>query len=239
MEQRQDHKYGTLSGLTILAILILACACASKLSSWINMPVLVVFLGVGMLAGSEGIGHIPFEDPQIANVIGSIAMAFILFSGGFDTKWSSVKSVVGYGGVLSSLGVLLTALFVGLFTYFFFRWQLPGRTIPLSWCLLLGSIVSSTDAAAVFSILRSKSVSLRGKLQPLLEFESGSNDPMAAFLTVFLIPIAIAETKSGTPTQLLRVLQIFPSFLMRMTLGLILGIAWGKRGRLALQQNQF
>ena len=98
--------------LTVLAILILACACASKLSSWINMPVLVVFLAVGMLAGSEGIGKIPFEDPHIANIIGSIAMAFILFSGGFDTKWSSVKSVVGYGGILSSIGVLLTALFV-------------------------------------------------------------------------------------------------------------------------------
>lgn len=214
--------------LTVLAILILACACASKLSSWINMPVLVVFLAVGMLAGSEGIGKIPFEDPHIANIIGSIAMAFILFSGGFDTKWSSVKSVVGYGGILSSIGVLLTALFVGLFTWFFLRWQLPGRMIPLSWCLLLGSIVSSTDAAAVFSILRSKSVSLRGKLQPLLEFESGSNDPMAAFLTVFLIPVAIAEAKSGVSVGFSVYWQILPSFLMRMTLGLILGIAWGK-----------
>ena len=215
-------------GLTVLAVLILACACASKLSSWINMPVLVVFLGVGMLAGSEGIGQIPFEDPRIANIIGSIAMAFILFSGGFDTKWSSVKGVVGCGGILSSIGVLLTALFVGLFTWFFFRWQLPGRTIPLSWCLLLGSIVSSTDAAAVFSILRSKSVSLRGKLQPLLEFESGSNDPMAAFLTIFLVPIAIAETKSGTSTGFSVYWQILPSFLLRMSLGLVFGILWGK-----------
>lgn len=127
--------------LTVFAVLILACACASKLSSWINMPVLVVFLGVGMLAGEEGIGHIPFDNPNYANVIGSIAMAFILFSGGFDTKWNSVKSVVGIGGLLSSLGVLLTALFLGVFT-FFSALALPDKHFPLSWSLLLGSIIS-------------------------------------------------------------------------------------------------
>ncbi len=215
--------------LTVFAVLILACACASKLSSWINMPVLVVFLGVGMLAGEEGIGHIPFDNPNYANVIGSIAMAFILFSGGFDTKWNSVKSVVGIGGLLSSLGVLLTALFLGVFTFFFLRWQLPDKHFPLSWCLLLGSIISSTDAAAVFSILRSKSVSLKGKLQPLLEFESGSNDPMAAFLTVFLIPIALADMQNpNAATDYGVYLQIIPNFLTKMTLGVVLGIMWGK-----------
>jgi len=137
--------------LTIFAVLILACACSSKLSSWINMPVLVVFLGVGMLAGSQGIGKIPFDDPNVANWIGSAAMAFILFSGGFDTKWSSVKRIAGYGGILSSIGVLLTALFVGVFSHLYISWQHPDMNIPLSWCLLLGAIVSSTDAAAVFS----------------------------------------------------------------------------------------
>lgn len=215
--------------LTVLAVLILASACASKLSSWINMPVLVVFLAVGMLAGEEGIGHIPFDNPNYANVIGSTAMAFILFSGGFDTKWSSVKSVVGLGGLLSSVGVLLTALFLGLFTYFFLRWQLPEQNLPFSWCLLLGAVISSTDAAAVFSVLRSKSVSLKGRLQPLLEFESGSNDPMAAFLTIFLIPIALADMQNpGVQPDYWVYLKIIPNFLTKMTLGVVLGIMWGK-----------
>jgi len=214
--------------LTIFAVLILACACSSKLSSWINMPVLVVFLGVGMLAGSQGIGKIPFDDPNVANWIGSAAMAFILFSGGFDTKWSSVKRIAGYGGILSSIGVLLTALFVGVFSHLYISWQHPDMNIPLSWCLLLGAIVSSTDAAAVFSVLRSKSVSLSGKLSPLLEFESGSNDPMAAFLTVFLIPIAMAEAKTGTAPAFSVYWAILPNFLLKMSLGIIFGFIWGK-----------
>ncbi len=214
--------------LAVIGILILACACSSKVSSWLNMPVLTVFLAVGMLAGTEGIGHIDFDSPDLANMIGSIAMAFILFSGGFDTNWSSVKRVLTYGGILSSLGVLLTALFVGGFTYYFFQWWLPEKNLPFSWCLLFGSIISSTDAAAVFSILRSKSVRLRGNLQAMLEFESGSNDPMAAFLTLFMIPIVATEMKSGQAPHLSSYAVILPAFLLKMTLGIAFGILWGR-----------
>ncbi len=216
------------SALTILAILIIGCVCASKLSTWINIPVLVVFLGIGMLAGEQGIGQIQFDDPNLANIIGSIAMAFILFSGGFDTKFSSVRKVFLCGTLLSTLGVLLTALFLGTMTYFFFLWMLPDKHLPLSWCLLLGSVISSTDAAAVFAILRSKRVSLRGKMQPLLEYESGSNDPMAAFLTIFLIPIAMADAKSGTQSGIVTYLPIFHSFLIRMLLAVLFGWIWGR-----------
>ena len=110
-------------------------------------------MAVGMLAGSEGIGNLKFDNAAVANAIGTMAMAFILFSGGFDTEWKNIKPVFLTGGILSSFGVLLTALFTGIFAYFFLNWAWPNtsHSIQFSWCLLLGSIISSTDAAAVFS----------------------------------------------------------------------------------------
>ena len=191
----------------------------SRVAGWINVPVLVMFLAVGMLAGSEGFGGIHYDDAFSANIIGTVAMAFILYSGGYDTRWKSIRSVIGYGSVLSSIGVLLTALAVGAGAYVFFR--LLGRNFPFSWCLLLGSIVSSTDAAAVFAILLSKSVSLKGKLQPLLEYESGSNDPMATFLTLFMIDV-ITRPEA---TSYWSILWTFP---MRMGIGILLGLVIGK-----------
>lgn len=214
--------------MTIVAVLILLCACASKLSAWINMPCLLVFLGVGILCGEQGIGHIKFDNPVDANIIGSIAMTFILFSGGFDTNWKNIKGICSTGGALSSVGVLLTALAVAFGSFYFLRWTAPQANIRFSWCLLLGSIISSTDAAAVFAILRSKNVGLKGQLRSLLEFESGSNDPMAAFLTIFMIGVVIAETKSGITADFSSYRMIVPSFIQKMLLGVVLGITWGK-----------
>ena len=199
--------------LTALAFLLLAGACSSKISNILNVPVLLVFLGLGMVVGSDCLGLIHFSNAGAANVIGTVAMAFILFSGGYDTRWRSVRKVIGYGTILSTLGVLLTALLVGAFCKF-------ALGFSTNWSLLLGAIVSSTDAAAVFSILRSRSVSLSGKLQPLLEFESGSNDPMAAFLTLFLVGIASGSGESYW--------MIFPAFLVKMSLGVLSGIIIGK-----------
>ncbi len=215
--------------LAVFAFLMLICLLSSKVSSHINMPCLLLFLAVGMLAGSEGIGRIAFDNALIANTIGSIAMAFILFSGGFDTDWKSVRSVFLTGGILSSLGVLLTAVFTGLFAWGACRWLVPEKSIPLSWCFLLGSIVSSTDAAAVFSILRSRSVSLKGKLQSLLEFESGSNDPMAAFLTVFMVGVVTAEAAAGGATMPFSgYWVIVPMFMAKMSIGIAVGWAIGR-----------
>ncbi|NLF94062.1 MAG: potassium/proton antiporter, partial [Oligosphaeraceae bacterium] len=214
--------------LAFSTTVVLLCLLSSKVSSWLNMPTLLLFLGVGMLSGSEGFGGFAFTNAQTANYIGSVAMAFILFSGGFDTRWKSVRQVLLIGGLLSSLGVLLTALCVGLFAWFFLGWLWPENNPSLAWCLLLGSIISSTDAAAVFSILRSRKVSLSGKLQPLLEFESGSNDPMAAFLTVFMVGIVTAENTSGGTVPLLQYCNIFPMFLLKMVLGIACGWALGK-----------
>lgn len=191
----------------------------SRIASWVNVPVLVMFLGVGMLAGSEGLGGIRYQDPFSANIIGTIAMMFILFSSGYDTRWKNVKSVVGYGSVLSSIGVLLTAALAGVGSYGFFK--LVGLDYPFSWCLLLGSIVSSTDAAAVFTILRSKNVSLKGEMKPLLEFESGSNDPMATFLTLAVIGI-ITHPESASYWS---IIWTFP---LRMGIAIILGTLFGK-----------
>ncbi len=215
-------------GMTLVAILILLCACASKLSAWINMPCLLLFLAVGILFGEEGIGHIKFESTAQANIIGSIAMAFILFSGGFDTNWKNIRKITVTGGILSSLGVLLTALIVGVASFYFLRKVFPEFHISFSWCFLLGAIMSSTDAAAVFAILRSKSVGLRGELRSLLEFESGSNDPMAAFLTIFLIGLLMTENITGVPADFSSYRMIVPVFIQKMLLGVVLGVTWGK-----------
>ncbi len=157
-----------------------------KTSYRIGLPVLLVFLLVGMGFGTDGLG-IQFSDMHTAQFIGMIALCIILFSGGFDTKLSAIKPVLGPGLVLSTVGVLLTALFTGLFV-----WWLSG----MSWTnihfaflpsLLLAATMSSTDSASVFGILGSQKMGLKQNLRPMLELESGSNDPMAYMLTIILI----------------------------------------------------
>jgi len=229
----------TIYVLTLFSLLLLLCICSSKVSTWIKMPVLIVFLGVGMLVDLPKESLDP-ENISLANWIGTIAMVYILFSGGFETKWSSVKKVAFRGILLSTAGVLLSALFVGLFTYYFLKWQYPDTFVPISLCLLLGSIVSSTDAAAVFSVLRSKSVSLSGELSPLLELESGSNDPMAALMTIMLVPIAIEETKTGQmPVFSVLITGLVKNFLFKMTLGIVFGFVWGKIAAWIFNRSDF
>lgn len=175
-----------LIGSVLLFISILAGQRAYKF----GIPALVLFLAVGMLAGTDGIGGINFDNPTIAQFIGVIALNFILFSGGLDTEWKSVRPVMWQGVILSTAGVLLTAITTGLFVY----WIVPGFSLFEG--LLLGSIVSSTDAAAVFSILRSKSLKLKYHLRPILEFESGSNDPMAYLLTIVCLGLVMDPGES-------------------------------------------
>lgn len=214
--------------LGIVAILMLTCLFSSKISGVLNMPCLLLFLGVGMLAGSDGIGGFYFSNAFQANTIGMVAMAFILFSGGYDTAWKKTRRVFKTGLILASIGVLLTALITGTCVWGLITWLAPQWNVSFSWCLLLGSIISSTDAAAVFSILRSRGVSLRGRLQGLLEFESGSNDPMATFLTLFMINIVVQQASGG----LIGVgdyLLIIPAFLWKMFWGVLIGalVGWG------------
>jgi len=181
---------------------------SSKLSDRFAIPVLLLFLTIGMLAGSEGIGGLYFDNAQLAKSIGIVALIFIIFSGGLDTNWKDTKAIVWPGVILSTVGVLLTAIITGFFAIYILRFSfLEG--------MLLGSIVSSTDAAAVFSILRSKRISLKQPLKPLLEFESGSNDPMAVFLTISFISLLTIKPMS--------IAVLVPRFFLDMGMGALVG----------------
>jgi len=179
---------------TCAAILFLSII-ASKVSARIGVPSLFLFIVIGMAAGSDGLKVIIFENYTLAYNISVLALAFILFAGGLETNKDEIKPVFKHGIVLSSLGVFLTALFVGLFAHF-------AAGLKLEEGLFIGAIISSTDAAAVFGILRSRSLHLPGKLRSLLEFESGSNDPMAVFLTMGLI-VYYTDPNAGAGSILL------------------------------------
>ena len=198
-----------LAGSLLLFISIIA----GRVSYRYGVPTLILFLLIGMLAGSEGLGGIHFDNPGMAQFIGVVSLNFILFSGGFDTSWKSVKPILAQGLVLSTAGVLLTAFSLGLFV-----WLITDFTIYES--LLLGSIVSSTDAAAVFSLLLSKSMGLKSNLRPLLELESGSNDPMAYVLTIVFLGLVQQPEQDFLAVLLL--------FFQQMLLGAAAGFIFGK-----------
>jgi cell volume regulation protein A len=187
--------------LLIGAVLILISIISAKFFHNIGIPTLLLFIGVGMLAGSEGLGGIYFDDAKLAQSIGIISLVFILFSGGLETNWSESKQILKPAFLLASLGVLLTATIIGLFI----MWILDTSFL---WGFLVGSIISSTDAAAVFSVLRAGNINLKSRLKLLLEFESGSNDPMAIFLTIGTIELLLAPETSFLNLILLFSLQI-------------------------------
>ena len=188
----------------VAGFLLIASVMATKLSSKFGVPGLLLFLLIGMLAGSEGLGGIYFEDYSLAKNVGDVALIFILFSGGIDTKWDNIRPVLGQGLILSTVGVALTMFFLGSFAWFilgsFSSFNVGFDGIDWVEGLLLGAIVSSTDAAAVFSIFKSSNLSLKGNLQPLLELESGSNDPMAVLLTTTLVEML--KTANGSFVEL-------------------------------------
>lgn len=207
--------------LLVGSVLLLLSIFASKTSYKFGVPTLLLFLGIGMLSGSEAIGKIHFDNPYLAQFIGVFCLNFILFSGGLDTDFKAVRPILAQGVVLSSLGVFLTAIFLGLFVY-------AVTDFSIYESLLLGSIVSSTDAAAVFSILRSKSLALKYNLRPTLELESGSNDPMAYVLTILFLSLVLSPQKDF--------LEIVPVFLQQMILGGVLGLGFGKLSRFIINK---
>jgi cell volume regulation protein A len=172
----------------ISCVLLFISIIAGKASARVGVPTLVLFLLIGMLFGSDGLG-IQFSDSNIAQFIGMMALNIILFSGGMDTKYAEIKPVMAQGALLATLGVLLTAIGTGFFIYWLTNNFFGSITFSLLEALLLASVMSSTDSASVFGILRSKGLSLKQRLRPLLEFESGSNDPMAYLLTITLIQL--------------------------------------------------
>lgn len=172
--------------LLVASVILIFSIFAGKAGYRFGLPALLLFLGVGMLFGSDGLG-IQFSDPHIAQFIGMLALSIILFSGGMDTKVAEIKPIAMQGVVLATVGVLATTFITGGFIYWLsgFTHHYVSLTFPES--LLLAAVMSSTDSASVFSILRSKGVYLKQKLRPTLELESGSNDPMAYMLTLILI----------------------------------------------------
>lgn len=175
---------GTENIVLIGSILLFVSIIASKFSSKLGTPTLLLFLIVGMVFGSDGVG-IQFDSPAVAQFIGMIALSIILFSGGMDTKTDDIKPVAFEGITLATIGVLLTAGITGVIIYYIA--QFIGVNLSLLESLLLASIMSSTDSASVFSIFSTKKQGLKENLRPLLELESGSNDPMAYILTIVLI----------------------------------------------------
>lgn len=174
-----------------------------------------------MLAGSEGLGGIHFDNALFAKSLGIVALVYILFSGGLDTDWQTVRPVIWPGLTLSLLGTFGTAALIGFFAVYVLKLSLLEG-------FLLGAVVSSTDAAAVFSILRSRNISLKKRLKPLLEFESGSNDPMAVFMTMGII--SIIESSQFN----LAALGWF--FAKQMLLGALIGFAMSRVITLALNR---
>jgi len=214
-------------GVSVASVIIaaagflLASVLASKASSRIGVPALLLFLAIGMLAGSDGPGGIAFDDAPLAQALGVVALAFILFAGGLDTRWDDVRPVAAPAVALATLGVLITAGLTGWVS------SLVLGVSPLQG-LLLGAVVSSTDAAAVFAVLRSRNVHLPSRLRSLLELESGSNDPMAVFLTIGLI--GLLQDSRETPVGLVL------SFFQQMTLGGLSGYVFGRAGALAVNR---
>ncbi|MBX6364021.1 MAG: potassium/proton antiporter [Gemmatimonadetes bacterium] len=199
--------------LLVGALLLLLGIMSSKLSSRIGLPVLVLFVGVGMLAGSEGLGRIRFEDFRLAHGLATAALALILFDGGLRTSLGALRAVIGPAGALATLGVLVTAAITGVAAS-----RVLG--LPLLEGMLLGSIVASTDAAAVFAVLRSSGLNLPSRLAATLEVESGSNDPMAVFLTVGLLEVLRGREALGVGLAAL--------FARQMLLGGVVGLVVGK-----------
>jgi cell volume regulation protein A len=174
-------------GILLVAALILFFSLfAGKAGHRFGLPLLLVFLGVGMLFGSDGLG-LRFSSPELAQFIGTLALTIILFTGGMDTQAADVRPVLLPGTLLATVGVFLMTAVTGLFAYFLFYWITGKPMLSVAEALLLAAVMSSTDSASVFSILRGKRIHLKERLNAVLELESGSNDPMAYLLTILLI----------------------------------------------------
>ena len=213
--------------LLIGSILLFVSIVVGKTGYRFGVPALLLFLLVGMLFGSDGLG-LQFHNAKIAQFIGMVALSVILFSGGMDTKFKEIRPILSPGIVLSTVGVFLTALFTGLFIWYLSGMSWTNIHFPLLTSLLLASTMSSTDSASVFAILRSQKMNLKHNLRPMLELESGSNDPMAYMLTIVLIQF-IQSDGMGTG-------NIIGSFIIQFLVGAAAGYILGKLAILILNK---
>lgn len=189
------------------SIVIFSCIITNKFSNKLGMPSLVFFMFLGILFGSDGLLKISFEDYDLTAKLCSVGLLFIIFYGGFCTKKPENKKITTQAILLSSFGTILTAVFCTLFCAY-------GLKLPLTESFLIGAVISSTDAASVFSILRSKRLNLKYNSAPLLEMESGSNDPFAYILTILGIALL-----NGTNT-----LEVAPLLFKQIFYGIFFGV---------------
>jgi len=214
-------------GLLILSLLFFASIFTDKIGFKYGVPALLLFLAVGMLFGPEGIpawlGQRAMRetDVNMAQAIGTIALCVILFSGGLDTKIKDIHPIMAPGITLATIGVLLTCVITGVLIFYIFGWLNAVASIGVWTALLMAATMSSTDSASVFSILRTNSVSLKHNLRPMLELESGANDPMAYILTTTLIGVV---TSGSTQISALGIVQ---DILIQLVMGGVMGFAFG------------
>ena len=205
--------------LLIGSVLIFTSILISKTGYRFGIPTLLLFLLVGMLFGSDGLG-LQFNSAEDAQFIGMMALSIILFTGGMETKFTDIKPVLKEGIVLSTVGVLLTTLLTGLFIFYISGWNSTNIELTFMVSLLLAATMSSTDSAFVFSLLRSQKMNLKENLRPMLELESGSNDPMAYMLTIVLIQVI----SSGSSLSIgLLIKDLLVQFLIGGALGYSMG----------------
>jgi cell volume regulation protein A len=201
------------------SVLLFISIIAGKTGYRFGVPILVLFLGVGMIFGNDGFG-LEFSNPEHAQFIGVLALNTILFSGGMDTKYTEIRPVMVHGIILATLGVLLTAVITGVFVYFLTQHVFTAITFSFLEAMLLSSVMSSTDSASVFAILGTKGLALKERLKPLLELESGSNDPMAYLLTITFIQML--KTGGGSWWE------IAGNLVLQLSVGIVLGYVFGR-----------
>ena len=204
--------------LLIGALLLFVAVLAGKAAYRLGAPALLLFLGVGVLFGYND--FVSFHSVDFAEFVGMVALCIILFGGGMDTTFSDIRPVMAPGIVMATLGVALTAAIVGLFIYFVAPLVGVSQEISIPFALLMAATMSSTDSASVFSILRTKKQGLMENLRPLLELESGSNDPMAYVLTVVLVSVVTGDNVTAS--------NVVGTFFVQMLVGAVLGYLFGR-----------
>ncbi|QJA08164.1 potassium/proton antiporter [Romboutsia sp. CE17] len=211
--------------MIISGLVLIICITSTKVLYKFGVPMLLIFIVLGMLFGSDGIVGIYFDNYELTSILSSLGLVFIMFYGGFGTNWKMAKPVALPSVLMSSLGVIITAGLTGLFC------NLVIKTTLLEG-LLIGAIVASTDAASVFAVLRAQKLNLKGSLASLLEVESGSNDPIAYMITIIILTMMKSSGDISVSTM-------FPIIIKQIAFGLIIGVLLAKSTVYILKRSNF